>query len=261
MKLDIPKFDTLKEKIAFMIENQDKLIAQKCAAIKYADGISIFTRVIKSDPFKSTPTTSNPDELKVRVVINTTGIMDSHEDVHAKGIWNKSLKENKRIMHLQEHKSNDFSKIISSGDDLKVFVKTYSWKELGYDAEGDTQALVFDSTIKRERNEFMFNQYKNGWVDNHSVGMRYTKLRFAVNDEDYPEEKTTWDDHIDEVVNREEAEKRGYFWYVPEAKVIEGSSVPNGSNPVTPTVSMKNEVGVDEESKEMKAMKAFLNIK
>jgi len=49
-------------------------------------------------------------------------------------------------MHLQEHKSGSFDKIISSGADLKAYVKDYSWKDLGYDAEGETQALIFEYT-------------------------------------------------------------------------------------------------------------------
>ncbi|KKK49589.1 hypothetical protein LCGC14_3133520, partial [marine sediment metagenome] len=42
------------------------------------------------------------------------------------------------------------------------------WSELGFDFEGQTQALVFESTIKKERNEFMFKQYAKGFVKNHS---------------------------------------------------------------------------------------------
>jgi hypothetical protein len=134
--LEIPKFDTLEEKLKFLVENKESLIAQKCATIKYADGIGIKTTVVKGIPraTKTSNSTQSEDVVQVKVVINTTGIMDSHNDVHIKGLWNKSIKENKRIMHLQEHKSNSFQHIISSGDDLDVSVKDYSWKELGFDA-------------------------------------------------------------------------------------------------------------------------------
>ena len=171
--------------------------------------------------------------------------MDSHKDVHLPNIWKKSLKENKRIMHLQEHQSSSFDKIISSGDDLKAYTKTMSWKALGFNVDGNTQALVFDSTVKADRNKYMFNQYKEGYVDNHSVGMRYVKIAMAINSDEYPEEKAVWDKYYSEIVNNKEADDTGYFWAVTEAKVIEGSAVPMGSNPITPTLSTKTEPSDD----------------
>ena len=41
----------------------------------------------------------------------------------------------------------------------------------------------------------MYNQYLNGWVKNHSVGMRYVKMELAINSEaEYDaDEKAIWD--------------------------------------------------------------------
>lgn len=258
--LKIPAFETKKELYDFLVTNKESLIAQKCAVVKFTDGFGSYTPVLKNEVGVATKSTNNENqtEVTIKAVINTTGIMDSHDDVHIKGLWNKSLKENKRIMMLQEHQSNQFDKIIASGDDLKASVKTYSWKDLGYDAEGETQALVFDATVKASRNEYMFNQYKSGYVDNHSVGMRYVKLGMAINDKDYAAEKALWDLHIGDVVNAKDAESQGYFWVVSEAKVIEGSAVPNGSNPITPTISVKSQKDTLEDNEKMKAIKAFL---
>ena len=36
------------------------------------------------------------------------------------------------------------------------------------------------------------------------------------------------------------ADERGYFWYVLEAKCVEGSAVPIGSNTATPTLSISD---------------------
>jgi hypothetical protein len=244
MKLDIPNFDTKKELFAFLVSNKETLITQKKSAIKFADGIG--HTVLESD-HKGLETKadydggSSIDEIKVKAVINTTNILDSHGDVHIPGLWNKSIKENKRIMHVQEHQSSSFDKIISSGDDLKASVKTMTWKELGLNAIGSTQALVFDSTVKASRNKYMFEQYKQGFVTNHSVGMRYVKLDIAINDTDYEKEKDYYDKYITQVINSDDAEKQGYFWVVTEAKAIEGSAVPMGSNPITPTINIKSE--------------------
>mgnify|MGYP003629778095 FL=1 len=247
MKLDIPNYQTKKELFDFLILNKETLISQKKSVIKLADGIggsSIHIQGAKSVN-KSQSVSSEPiDEIKVKAVINTTNFLDSHGDVHIPGIWNKSLKENTRIMHIQEHQSSSFDKIIASGDDLKASAETMTWKELGYNAIGTTQALVFESTVKESRNKYMFNQYKQGFVDNHSVGMRYVKMELAINDKDYEKEKNFYDKYITQVINKEDAEALGYFWVVTEAKVIEGSAVPMGSNPITPTTNIKNEPSI-----------------
>lgn len=222
-----------------IVKNKATLIAQKKAIIKHADGCS-YAVTPGSDEITDKAQTLNVDDIDkftVKVAINTTGILDSHGDVHIKGIWNKSLKENKMLMHLQEHKMN-FASIISDGKDLKASAKMMSFKELGYKAEGETQVLFFESTVKRDRNNYMFKEYAKGHVQNHSVGMRYVKLDLAVNNPDYKEEKAVWDKYIDQVSNKAEAEDKGYFWAVLEAKVIEGSAVPIGSNQVTPTIEI-----------------------
>lgn len=247
MKLTIPDFSNKKEMLDFLVANKEILMTQKKSVIKYADSVDSPTflayegiEVISKNEVLS----ENADEIQVKAVINTTNILDSHGDVHIKGLWNKSLKENKRIMHIQEHDSSSFNKIIASGEDLQASVKTMTWKSLGYDMEGSTQALIFDSNVKLSRNPFMFSQYKSGFVNNHSVGMRYVKMELAVNDKDYEKEKSIFDKYIPEVVNRKEAEDAGFFWVVTEAKVIEGSAVPLGSNPITPTINVKNEPSI-----------------
>jgi len=241
--MDIPEFDSKDELIDFLVTNKSTLVAQKKAVMKEADALSILYYDSKEETFKANkPFTPENDEIKVKVVINTTNIMDSHDDVHIKGLWGKSLKQNKMIMHLQEHKMS-FDKIISDGKDLKAFVKVIPWTELGLKFEGDTQALIFDSTIKRGRNEFMFDQYAKGFVKNHSVGMSYIRIDLAVNNEGYDKEFEIWEKYIDSIANKELAEDKGYFWAVREARIIEGSAVPIGSNTATPTLdnNLKNQ--------------------
>ena len=140
------------------------------------------------------------------------------------------------MLHLAEHKM-DFDNIISDGQDLKASVKEFDWRELGYDFEGKTEALLFESTVKRGRNQRMFDQYAKGFVKNHSVGMQYIKLELAVNDASYQKEFETYNKYIDLAINPEKAEELGYFWVVQEAKAIEGSAVPIGSNTFTQTIN------------------------
>jgi len=241
------EFATKKELFAFLVENKAQLMAQKKAVFKMVDCAVTVAPVIVHDKNLGTNKDAQGDiidpieaeQIKVVCIINTTNFLDSHMDVHIPGIWNKSIQSNKMIMHLQEH-SMEFESIIADGKDLKAYTKFFKWSELGYDYEGETEALVFESVIRRKRNEFMMNQYANGWVKSHSVGMYYVKMGFALNDEEYPNEYDAWKKYYPEIVNPEMADERGYFWYVLEAKCVEGSAVPIGSNTATPTLSISD---------------------
>ena len=247
------EFATKKELFTFLVENKKELIAQKKAEKKEIDCSVMVHPTLVWDKSKAANKADgeildpiNLDQLKVVVVINTTNFLDGCGDVHIPGLWNNSLMENKMIMHLQEHEM-EFEKIISSGNDLKAYTKRFNWSELGYDYAGTTEALMFDSTILRKRNEFMLNQYANGWVTNHSVGMRYIKTDIAINDETCPNEYEAWKKYFPMIANSDAAIEKGYFWYVTEAKCIEGSAVPIGANTATPTLDngMKNEPSND----------------
>lgn len=239
MKIEIPHFEDKEELFDFLVENKELHIAEKLAAVKEADSISCVLPN-KSDANKVTidETTTS---IQVKSIINTTRIMDSHLDVHIDNLWKKSLRENKGFYLLQEH-AMKFDHVISDPDQVKAFVEMMSFKVLGFRKfKGDTQALIFDSLIEKARNEMMFEQYAKGFVKNHSVGMRYVKMFLAINSESNSniEEKEIWDKYIESVVNRKDAENKGFFWAVTEAKILEGSAVVKGSNPVTPTASIE----------------------
>lgn len=107
--------------------------------------------------------------------------------------------------------------------------------------ESMLEVLVYEAIVDKNRNEYMYDQYKKGYVLNHSVGMRYMKIFFCYNTEDptFSGEKENWDKYIKEVFNSADAEKRGYMWAVTEAKNIEASSVVKGSNFLTPVLSVE----------------------
>ncbi len=219
-----------------------KMYTMKKATLKHADAVSYYLPNLelgKEDANKEALILSTLDTNKILVksVINTTNILDSHGDVHIPNLWKKSLNESKGFMLLQEHQMK-FDKVIS--DDVNAYTKSLSWKSLGFDYEGNTQALIFDSTIvKDEYNDMMFKMYSNGKVKNHSVGMQYVKISLAYDSSDryWVEEKETYDKYIDQIVNKEDV--NGYFWVVTEAKIIEGSAVVRGSNIATPTQSVQ----------------------
>lgn len=222
-----------KDLFDFLIKNKSLLIAEKKSAIKHSDGLGACYVDELGHIIKTTSSSSDTGTIDRACVINTCNIRDSHKDVHIPGIWKKSLSENKDLYLCQEH-SMTFKGIIS--DDLQAFTKTMSWKELGAKYKGETEALIFNTVISKDRNEFMYDQYRKGFVKNHSVGMQYVQIELGINDEDYKEEFAVWNKFIDQIANRDEWEKdEPYFFAVRQAKAVEGSAVPIGSNRITPT--------------------------
>ena len=240
--IQIPEFDRRDDLFAFLRENKRFMLDSKKSEVKHSDSVEthLFNYEEKTDNITKAeinPDVFKMDSFKVTSVINTTNLMDSHSDVHFPGIWQKSLQEQKILYLLQEHVMS-FKNIIS--DKVKAYTKNMTWAELGYKYDGITQALLFVSDIEKERNEYMAEQYMKDRVKNHSVGMRYVKILFAINSESKwdAEEKAVWDKYYPQIANKEVADSRGYFWAVLEAKVIEGSAVPLGSNYATPTISV-----------------------
>lgn len=246
--ITVPANLSQKELLKFLVENKELLIAEKKLEMKKADAVSVAvdlsTRYVIDKEGKLTKATAEvikePNSTEtVLCVINTTNWLDSHSDVHIPGIWNKSLKDNSDALHLQEHKMA-FDHVIS--DESKAYVEKLTWKELGLNLPGVTEALIFATPLKG-RNEFMEGQYRKGFVKNHSVGMRYVVIKLCVNepDDDYfKEEYANWVQYSPMVANLADAEAQGYFWAVLEAKVIEGSAVVKGSNIITPTMGFKS---------------------
>lgn len=236
--LTIPNITDKSQLIDWLISNKTALIAQKKSVMKKADAVFYAASFVneKGTAYKADVGTI-PDtvtKLKVRSIINTTLLYDSHQDVHIDQLWNKSLKENKENYLCNQH---DFSFEGTVSDNVHAFVKRMLWKELGYDFEGDTQALVFDSIIERNKyNELLFDKYRTGKVKQHSVGMRYVRIELAVNDDRYEKEFANWEKYYPMIANKEDI--GSYFWPVLEAKIIEGSAVMKGSNFVTPTQSV-----------------------
>jgi len=244
MKIDTSKFQTQKALHKFIFDNRDKIIAAKKSEIKEAD--NTFIGFYNSDTGKVDKSENNIADdatvLIVKAIINTTNIIDSHQDMHVSGIWSKSLKENHRRKHLQEH-NRDLDKTISSGKDLTAYTIDTTFKALGVNLKGSTQALIYESTVRKARNPFMFDQYKNGWIEEHSVGMQYTKVLTAINDKEYTEEFKTYNKYYPMAANPEFADKNGFFFVVLESKEIEGSAVTFGSNPATPVYNIEQPKG------------------
>ena len=262
-------FETSDEAMKELIANKKLIIAAKKAAIKYADALPYNGTVAneKNEVVKasSIPNISEVNTIKVAAVSNACNYFDSHGDVSISGSWNRTAKNTKDGLHLQEHQMR-FDKLIS--DNVTFAVESKTWKELGYNYEGSTDCLVMYSQVEKETNPFMFEKYVKGKVKNHSSGLRYVNIEMAVNNnaEWAKEEKAVWDKYYPMIVNKEDVDQAGFFYPVLEQKIIENSAVLKGSNPATPTISVEPADSTStksenaEQSTSQSVTKEFLNL-
>lgn len=238
---------TEQEVFNWLVENQAFCKTLRKSESKFSDGMPLefisYAINEKGEMLKAeNNSTDNPVEdtgkLKVKCIINATNILDSHRDLHVNGIWKNSLKQ-KQILYLVQEHDLSFKGIIS--DQVKAYTQIFTFKELGYDYDGDTECLVFDCIIEKERNPFMYEQYKKGYVRNHSVRMQYVKEFFCL-DSDDPEHfqfKENHDKYSKMVANKEALTNYKWFYAVIEAKIKdEGSPVVKGSCFATPTLEV-----------------------
>lgn len=229
------KFTDKMDQTRFIQKNIEEL--KKIKLSEYKSGAQ---SVIKNELFKGFEPIIEDitgDFMIVKSVINTTNIIDSHLDLHMPKIWNKTVADNPFSYHLKEHESK-FTSVISKK--AKSYNEASNFNKLGLNKDFGTVANINEFTLKRDKIPFMFDAYKNGDVEQHSVGMLYVNLDVAFYDEESQKNMDFFETHKAMAVNPEVAEENGYFWVVYEAVKREGSAVVFGSNSVTPTLYVKN---------------------
>lgn len=228
-------FNTKKELFKFLKENKQFIIDKKKSVVKHACPVTYAPVRVAQKALPGASTMKDTDDVLYRtLVVNTYHWLDSHGDVHMKGTFTKSIKE--RALRIQPFDQHKYSLDYRIGKTLSIEEKTMKWKELGVDIEGETISVVTLTEIHRAKSPARFEDYKNGEIDQHSVGMMYVNLTLCIDDEDYEEEKAAFDKYINLIGNKEEAIEQGYFFAVHEAKLIEYSCVIEGSNSLTPVI-------------------------
>lgn len=233
------EFGTQLELFNALKENMQTIVDAKKAEIRESEGLMTRAGVAGGATLKGL----NLDKGFIYPVINTTKFMDSHNDVHLDGIWDRSIKDIQgKIYYVANHKL-EVGQVIAYPQDVKVMVQTVSWKDLGFDFSGNTQALMFKISKDKVRMKEALDIINEKIDIEHSVRMQYLKFSLGINssEADFKAEKATWDKHISKIVNKNRAEENGYFFAIEEAKIVkEGSMVLHGSNEATPMIQPKH---------------------
>ena len=247
-------FKTREELFKALRESHKDIIDCKCSEVRFSDTIKSVN--LSTDEFTAKAIEVDGFEKGfVYPVINTTNYMDSHNDVHLKGIWNKSIGEQQgKILYVTDHELS-VDAIIAHKRDVEMMIQEFSFKELGYDSNMKTQALVFKVALDKIKHAKAKEIIEERHDIEHSVRMQYVDIQLAMNSdaEDDAEFKAAYDENIDKIANKEKAQENEYFWLVKEAKIFkEGSMVATGgSNNITPmTFAKDNEPSADTQDKQ-----------
>jgi len=247
MKVIIPKNLKGPALTEFLLENKSALIAQKKAMpVKFCDAVSYVPDLIVDKNGKiikaSNSVKADVEDsgvIRVKVVANTSLWCDSQMDVLLLDSAKKSIRERKGLIpHLHDH---IYSIEAELGIVKGIYYQDIPLSELGLTKPGNAQCLIFESDIYKSDNERIYNKYKAGRIKQHSIGLQYVKLELAINDEESEKEFDFWNKYINQVINPEVPMERGFFWVVPEYKLLENSAVLFGSNILTPTLSVGEE--------------------
>ncbi len=180
-------------------------------------------------------------------VVNSANYLDSHEDVHLDGNWNKTVKDKQGKVYLIWH--HDFTKtenIIAFPEDIEIFTAKIAWQLLGKKYDGETYCLVYKVLKSKIQNPSVSKWLEENRKLQLSVRMRYVEILFAVNSEnpDYAKQKKNFDDIYPLIVNKDEfVDEIDYFFGIKQAEnVMESSILPFASNSATAEISENKDI-------------------
>lgn len=246
-------FNSKDELFKHLRENKDIIIdAKKSVIQKSVDkNASVVSKCLDLLKFSDQLKGIKIDDNFYYIAVNSTLILDSHEDMHDNGIWKKSVQEIQRKNYLVCDHEMEILQTVARKEHIEIFTAKVPFSLIGQPYEGETEILVY----KVPKNQIKIEAVKE-WLDSGdsieaSVRMRYVTILLAM-DSNNPEdatEKANYDAYINKIANRNDFEYIPYFFIIKEAQnVRESSLVVAGSNHATGQVqsSKQAEKSLDE---------------
>lgn len=239
-------YSTKEELFKDLRDNAEDIMSLKKAHIQKSceKGLSVTCKSLDLLKFTDQLKGIKIDDNYWYIAVNTTRILDSHDDLHIDGIWNKTVKEQQYKNYLIADHDLEIDKVIVKKEYVEMMVAKIPFALLGKDYEGETQALIYkvpkDKIINRAAKEWL----ESGDDIEASVRMQYVSLFFALDSNDPVDAvaKKNYDDYIDTIANKKDFEYIPYFFGIKEAKnVKESSLVVFGSNSSTGVITNKKQ--------------------
>lgn len=233
----------------FLVENKEDLITQKKSLIKETDilfGAPSYLSKEKEGTIKALSLNSIPADATsvfVKMVCNACNWCDSQMDVLLENSAKRTIQQRKgMIPHLANHTHQLEAQV---GDVENIYLEDVPLKDLGLKESGSTQCIIMESTVRKEYNEKVFNLYRKGKVNQHSIGLGYVEIYLAVNQPDneyFEREYNIWKKYYDAIINKDIVDEYGFFWAVKQIRLLENSGVLFGSNELTPTLETRAKI-------------------
>jgi len=181
-------------------------------------------------------------------VVNSSNILDSHNDMHVDGNWKKTVKEQQGKVFLVFDHTLKRSEIIAMKEDVELMTAKIPFSMLGKSYEGETYSLIYKVAKYKIANKEAKQWLEDGYKLEASVRMQYIKMRtaFKSNNPDYAKQNAVYEEYYDLISNKEDFEEIIYFHVIDEAKnVYESSLVLFGSNSATGMIEQENKTDAD----------------
>jgi hypothetical protein len=248
-------FEDKEVMFAELLANKELIIKEKTSNIlKSIDkGIAITSNQEAIHKAIETNKELNIDKDFYYFAVNSSNILDSHGDMHVKGNWDKTVKEQQKKTYLVFDHQLKRSEIIAMKEDIEMITLDIPFSLIGKNYEGNTYVLVYKVHKDKIRNKEAKELLESGYSFEASVRMQYVKIDLAMdsNLKENAKEKENFDKYYSEIANKEDFETLSYFWVIKEAKNVQESSlVMFGSNPATGLINENKEADIITSSNE-----------
>lgn len=237
-------FQSKKELFHALKDNEETIIGLKKSksykSIEKGQGIPNLSIKPKQESNKSTY-----KEGFIYPVISSTNWLDTHQDVHIKGCFTRTVKQQQgRVYYIDTHLKG-LSNIIAKKNKIEMFYDDVDWRLLGKNIKGSTQSLLFKISEEDVKPEYMQLIREDKDLEN-SLAMMYKNIVMAINTTDsaFKENKEVFDMYIDSIANKEQALEDEIFFAVKEIAIMgEGSLCPvvGGSNSATSVIQINSQ--------------------
>lgn len=235
-------FESKEDLFKHLRQNKELLIdAKKSVIQKSVDkNASVVSKCLDLLKFTDQLKGIKIDDNFYYIAVNSTLILDSHDDLHDNGIWKKSVQEIQGKNYLVCDHELEVLQTITRKEHIEIFTAKVPFSLIGQPYDGDTEILVY----KIPKNQIKIEAVKE-WLDSGdsieaSVRMRYVTILLAMdsNDPEDETEKSNYDNYINKIANKNDFEYIPYFYIIKEAQnVRESSLVVAGSNHATGLVN------------------------
>lgn len=231
-------FESKAEMFEALRANKDEIISLKKKMIykSYEKGISVVAKVLDISKLSEQVKAIKFDDRHYYIAVNSTRILDHHDDLHLDPIWNVTIKAQQGKNYLVDTHILSIGTTIARKEHIEMLVAKVPFSMIGKPYKGNTVILIY----KIPKDKIIHEKAKE-WLDSGddieaSVRMQYVTIDFAMDSNEKGDE--TWKRNFDKyhkmIANKEEFEEILFFWVISEAKNInESSLVLFGSNSST----------------------------